>query len=124
VISAIDNNITALLGLALDAAGMRQQAIAHNIANVNTPGYQRASVSFEARMASVTAGLPRGAVPSLADLSSMRPTLEFADAANGAVQLDEEMTDLSETVLHQQALLKALNKQFELLGMAINEGKR
>jgi flagellar basal-body rod protein FlgB len=30
---------------------MRQQAIAQNIANVNTPGYQRVGVSFESRLA-------------------------------------------------------------------------
>jgi flagellar basal-body rod protein FlgB len=123
VISAIDNNVTALLGLALDAAGMRQQAIAHNIANVNTPGYRRASVSFEARMAQLTAGLPRGSAPSLAELSQLRPVLELGEDAE-PVQLDRELMELSETVLHQQALLKALNKQFELIGLAINEGKR
>ena len=122
MISAIDN-MTALLSLALDAADMRQQAIAHNIANANTPGYRRASVSFESRMVQMTADLPRGAAPSLTDLSTLRPVLELADAAE-PVQLDREMTELSETVLHQQALLKALNKQFELIGMAINEGKR
>jgi flagellar basal-body rod protein FlgB len=123
VISAIDNNVTTLLGLALDAAGMRQQAIAHNIANVNTPGYRRASVSFEARMAQLIAGLPRGAAPSLAELSQLHPVLELAEDAE-PVQLDRETMELSETVLHQQALLKALNKQFELIGLAINEGKR
>ena len=122
VISAIDN-MTALLSLALDAADMRQQAIAHNIANADTPGYRRASVSFESRMVQMTTDLPRGAAPSLTDLSTLRPVLELADAAE-SVQLDREMTELSETVLHQQALLKALNKQFELIGMAINEGKR
>lgn len=122
MISAIDN-MTALLSLALDAADMRQQAIAHNIANADTPGYRRASVSFESRMVQMTADLPRGAAPSLTDLSTLRPVLELADAAE-PVQLDREMTELSETVLHQQALLKALNKQFELIGMAINEGKR
>lgn len=124
MISAIDNNATALLRLALDAASMRQQAIAHNIANVNTPGYQRIGVGFERQLASMTAALPRGAMPSLAQLIEVRPTVEHAGNAGGAVQLDREMTELSETVLHQQALLKALNRHFELLGLAVNEGKR
>ncbi len=123
MISAIDNNMTALLGLALEAAGMRQQAIAQNIANVNTPGYRRASVSFEAGMAHLTAELPPGVPPSLSDLSHRRPVLEVS-ATDEPIQLDREMTELSETVLHHHALLKALSKQFELLGMAINEGKR
>jgi flagellar basal-body rod protein FlgB len=35
-----------------------------------------------------------------------------------------EMAALSENTLHHQALLKALNKHFALIGNAINEGKR
>jgi flagellar basal-body rod protein FlgB len=123
VISVVDNNLTALLSLALDATQMRQQAIAQNIANVNTPGYQRISVSFEQRIAQLTANAGRGAAPSLADLSNYRPRIEYASGTDGAVQLDQEMADMSETVLHHQALLKALNKQLELIGLAINEGK-
>jgi flagellar basal-body rod protein FlgB len=121
VISIVDSNMTALLSLALDAATMRQQAIAQNIANVNTPGYRRVGVSFESRLASLATDLPRGAILSLADLSNVRPTLDYA---GGAVQLDQELTDMSETVLHHQALLKVLGRQLELIGLAINEGKR
>lgn len=124
MIANVDNNLTALLGLALDAAHMRQQAIAHNIANVNTPGYQRIGVSFEQRLTGMTASLPRGTAPSLADLSNLRPSIEYASGPSGAVQLDQEMAEMSQTVLHQQALLKALNKQLELIGLAINDGKR
>lgn len=124
MISVVDNNLTALLSLALDAAQMRQQAIAQNIANVNTPGYQRISVSFEQRIAQVAADSAGRAAPSLAELSNYRPRIEYANGADGTVQLDQEMADMSETVLHHQALLKALNKQLELIGLAINEGKR
>lgn len=124
MISVVDNNLTALLSLALDAAQMRQQALAQNIANVNTPGYQRISVSFEQRLSQLTADLPAGATPSLADLSDYRPQIEYVNGTDGAVQLDQEMAQMSETVLHHQALLKALNKQLELIGLAINEGKR
>ena len=124
MISIIDNNTTALLSLALDAAGMRQQAIAQNIANVSTPGYQRVSVSFESRLAGLADSAARGATPSLADLSNYRPAFEYAGASANGVALDKEMVDMSETVLHQQALLKALNRHLELIGLAINEGKR
>lgn len=123
MISIIDNHTTALLSMALDAAGMRQQAIAQNIANVSTPGYQRVSVSFESRMAAMAGGSASGAAPSLADLSNFRPAFETASAAE-PVALDQELAQMSETVLHQHALLKALNNQLELIGLAINEGKR
>lgn len=120
----IDNNMTALLSMAIDAATMRQQAIAQNIANASTPGYQRVSVSFEQRLAGMAAHAPSGAAPSLADLSNYRPTLEYANGPANGVQLDQELAEMSETVLHHQALLKALNKHLELIGLAIGEGKR
>jgi flagellar basal-body rod protein FlgB len=124
VVSIIDSSTTGLLGLALDAATMRQQAIAHNIANAGTAGYQRIGVSFEQQLAGLSErGANRGpAAPSLADLSNARPAFEYA--AGGAVSLDVEMAQLSETTVHHQALLKALNRHFALIGMAINEGKR
>src|SRR5690554_6028727 len=40
-------NRTALTEKALDASWLRNEVIAHNIANVDTPGYKRKTVSFE-----------------------------------------------------------------------------
>jgi len=125
VVSIIDNNTTALLGMAIDAAVMRQQAIAQNIANASTPGYQRVSVIFESRLASMAAaGAPQGSTPSLADLSNYRPAFEYASGPATPIALDMELADMSETVLHHQALMKALGKHLELVSLAINEGKR
>jgi flagellar basal-body rod protein FlgB len=36
-----------MLGRLMDAAALRHHVIAHNMANVNTPGYRRLEVSFE-----------------------------------------------------------------------------
>jgi flagellar basal-body rod protein FlgB len=124
MVSIIDSNTVSLLSLALDAAGMRQQAIAHNIANANTPGFQRIGVSFESRLGELQQALRQGQAPSLAGLADYRPTFAAASAAGEPVAIDMEMAALSENTLHHQALLKALNKHFALIGNAINEGKR
>ena len=124
MVSIVDNSTTALLSLALDAAAMRQQAIAQNIANASTPGYQRVSVNFETRMTELVNDTAQGAAPSLAELANYRPTLEVGSGPGSTVALDQEMVQLSDTVLHHQALLKALGKHLELIGVAINEGKR
>lgn len=126
MLSIIDSNTSALLSLALDAAGMRQQAIAQNIANANTPGYQRVSVSFESRLASLRDGAGNVAAPSLASLGDYRPAFEYAPVSEqgSGVALDQEMAQLSENTLHHQALLKALTKHMSLVSIAINEGKR
>ena len=120
----IDNSTTGLLNMALDAAVMRQQAIAQNIANANTPGYQRVSVSFESRLAELASSATPGAAPSLATLANARPAFEYASGPSEGVALDMELASMSETVLHHHALLKALGKHLELVGLAINEGKR
>ena len=126
MVSIIDSNTSALLSLALDAAGMRQQAIAHNIANANTPGYQRIGVSFEQRLAALADGAGNIAAPSLASLAELRPSFEYAAplAAGCAGELVLGLGRLSENTLHHQALLKALNKHLSLMSIAINEGKR
>ncbi|MRW94168.1 flagellar basal body rod protein FlgB [Duganella sp. FT80W] len=116
-----DSTTVSLLSLALDATAMRQQAIAQNIANVNTPGYQRVGVSFESRVEALRQRLGDGAAPALANLAPYRPQLESSDSP---VSLDMEMASLSENTLHHQVLLKLLNKHYALLGSAINEGKK
>lgn len=127
MISLIDNGTAALLGLALDAAGMRHQAIAHNIANANTPGYRPLGVSFESRLGAVKDALERGAGLSPAMLASARPVIDSMSGAvasgGAAVQLDMEIAKLSENTLHHQALLKMLNRHYAIIGAAIGEGK-
>ncbi|SFV16660.1 flagellar basal body rod protein FlgB [Pseudoduganella namucuonensis] len=120
MVSLVDPATVNLLTLALDATAMRQHAIAQNIANVNTPGYQRLGVGFESRMEELKAAAARGA--GKAGLAEFRPVFELAP--DEAVTLETEMVALSENTLHHQALLKALNKQMALMSVAINEGKR
>lgn len=122
MILPIDSQSTALLSLAIDAATMRQAAIAQNIANATTPGYRPVTVSFEQRMSALMTG---GADhrPSLTELAHYKPRLEPMEQGS-EVAIDAQVAQLSENVIHHQALLKALSKHFALLSMAINEGKR
>lgn len=43
----LERDVYLALKKALDAASLRHQVIANNIANVDTPGYKRADVTFE-----------------------------------------------------------------------------
>lgn len=122
--SFIDPATVGMLSTALDATALRHKAIAQNIANVNTPGYQRIGVSFEARLGALRDMVRSGATPSLASLRDVRPALELLGAPGETVALDMEMAALSENTLQQQALLKVLNKHLAILSTAINEGKR
>lgn len=119
----IDTSTTGLVSLALDAAVLRQQALAQNIANANTPGYRPLRVSFEARVQELVAADGLVEAPDAGRRPQFRPILELAEEG-AQVALDTEVAKLADNTLHHQVLLKALSKHLALIGTAINEGKR
>jgi flagellar basal-body rod protein FlgB len=117
-----------LVKLALDAAWLRQQVIANNIANVNTPGFSAKRVSFEEHLTKFLLASGQLNEPAFAQqVDSLRKYINeghaVEPAASGTVQLDQEMIHLTENVLRYQALLDALAKRGSIIRMAINEGK-
>lgn len=122
----IDSSTTALLGMAIDAAAMRQQALAQNIANANTPGYRRIDVNFEERVNALMDGDGQVRATAASELASFRPYFQVAPADGGGndVALDTEVAAMAENTLRHQVLVKALSKHLALIGLAINEGKR
>jgi flagellar basal-body rod protein FlgB len=102
---------------AIEGAAARQEAIAQNLANVDTPGYQRVDVDFhqtlQNAMASGTQGLQdatfspqRDATATVrADGSTVDPDVESAaQARNGLeyealVQISKARTDILESAM-------------------------
>ena len=104
-----DSITVSMARLALDAASMRHQAIANNIANANTSGYAPVRVDFESQMDAVRATLQQGGT--------------VTPAGQGAA-LDIEIASLAQNTVQYQALLKALSKHMSILSAAVAEGKR
>jgi flagellar basal-body rod protein FlgB len=115
---------------ALDAASLRQDAIAANIANANTQGYRPVRVRFEEGLGALRSKLEASGRIEAADLESVHATVEpdpqATPGANGGsmVALDQEVGNLATNSLHYQVLLRALNRQLSIIGTAINDGKR
>ena len=126
VIEGITN---AALSLALDAASMRQQAIASNIANADVPDYRPMAVDFESQLESAQRDLDDGRALSMGDLDGVAPrfaadpTLQPA-GLSPRVALDMQMAALAQNGVQFQALTTALNKQFAMLSLAINDGRK
>jgi flagellar basal-body rod protein FlgB len=116
------------LALALDAASLRQQAHALNIANAGSEGYTPVRVSFEAQLEAARADLHAGGLLRRDSLEDVAPVLEpVAPAADGLlpkVQLDLEVAAMSQNATHFNALLKALSRHYALLGSAVRDGKK
>jgi flagellar basal-body rod protein FlgB len=128
MIEGISGATTDALLLALDAASLRHQAIANNIANANTPGYVPLRVNFEEQLGSFSRAVHESDSNARTALHGVRAFIEPdpAGAGPGAtnVMLDMEVVKLSQNVVHYQTLLRGLSKQMSLISAAINDGRR
>ena len=112
---------------ALDGLAKRQELISHNLANVDTPGYQAKHLNFETALRN---SLKRsGSIPMSSTreghLSSRRPDNKHfqvlnrkggtARADGNNVDIDQELLAMSETNLRFQTLTKLLGKKYSLL---------
>jgi flagellar basal-body rod protein FlgB len=123
---AIDLNgpVSNLLVAALDASVMRHDAIASNIANINTPGYKPLQVSFEDQLGRLISKDMLANDDALrANLEIVKPLIYEAPGTAGAGDLDAQMLNLTKNTLHYHTLLKGLQDYGSITKMAIKEGK-
>lgn len=125
----IEGVTTASLALALDAASLRQQAIAANIANADVEGYQPMTVDFESQLDAAQRELGDGRGVSMESLAGVAPRLvpDMSTDATGLpakVSLDIEMARLAQNGVQYQALASALGKHYALMALAVNDGKK
>lgn len=100
-----------LLRTAMQAYGWRHQAISSNLANLDTPGYQRLGVSFEDTLQGM-----RHNVQGLRDVNDLHPRVEVGDAPP---VLEDEMMDLAENNMRVQFAARALREHFDGLRTGI-----
>lgn len=130
MIEGIEAITQASLSLALDAASLRHQAIARNIANAATDGYTPVDVGFSAQMDSARAQLAQGRpldarqVASMAEEGVRMQPAVGADGLPVRVQLDSEVARMAQNAVHYQALLKGLSRHMAILSTAVSDGKR
>jgi flagellar basal-body rod protein FlgB len=113
--------------LALDAAALRHEITAHNIANARTPGFVPKRVEFAEQLRSLVNDAVVGADSK--DIGSRFAALK-TQIRNGSlvetktdqtVEVDMEMINLTENVLYYRAILEGLSKRSDVLRMAIRE---
>lgn len=87
----------------LDTVALRQEAIASNIANLETPGYKRMDVdaSFQAELQKACASGDANQLASLTPTLAVDSTAMANSKDGNTVNLEHEMTELDQnTVLH------------------------
>jgi flagellar basal-body rod protein FlgB len=108
---------------ALDASWKRNEVIAQNIANVDTPGYKRKSVSFEdeLRKAMDSKDFRKGDVDQI-EIKVVQENKNLSMRLDGNnVDIDAEMAELAKNTIKYNALVQMAG--FDKLKMVIKEGK-
>lgn len=107
------------LEAAMRGATLRQTLLTDNLANVNTPGYQRKDVDFHATLRAAEASDASDA--TLQDLS-FQPTTDASRtvrADGSGIDADQESATLAENSLDYQALVQVDSTRNSILQTAI-----
>jgi flagellar basal-body rod protein FlgB len=114
----------AALEASIAGAAQRHQALAANIANANTPGYQRVDVDFHSTLAAALGDGGPDAAPRLQGLA-FTPKVDASGAtrADGSsVDIDAESAKLAENALEQQAAVQVAHARIGILKAAMGVG--
>ena len=100
---------------AMHGLAARQRAIADNVANIQTPGFQASRVDFESSLRrAVSDGDPTSA--TVQTTLSADPSRQDGNNVN----LDDETLSMTDTNLRYQTMVEAMNTKFRLLRDAMN----
>lgn len=120
----ISGQVSALVKAALDASSLRHEAIATNIANINTPGFKSLKVSFEDQLQGlVSSGQYKNDETLKNRMKNIKPYIFETTNEQQTNQLDVEMVDMAKNTIHYQTLLKGLRGYGSIVKMAIKEGR-
>jgi len=107
----IEDRMFPVMDNLLTQTSKRQQVLAANVANLDTPGYRTKDVSFAAQL------------DGSLDTSSRVVEVESKEKGNGNnVDLDRELTEITKNGLQYVTLVQYLNQKIKTLRSAITEG--
>lgn len=108
--------VSLVLHTAINGLSLRQQVIADNIANVDTPHFRASSVDFESALSSA---IDRG---SVSNADQLRPTVEETQTPVGAndnnVDLRKESIAAIQTQFQYQIVGRSFSDRFSRLSTA------
>lgn len=117
-----------VIGKTADASWQRNQIIADNIANVNTPGYKRKDVDFETQLRQALGNSRYETVDAKVShlkAAELVPRV-YTDAANFSyrldgnnVDIDTENVELASNQIKYQGLVASISQEFTNLQMVM-----
>ena len=133
------NKSTLVQEKTLDASWLRNDVLAHNIANVDTPLYNRKDVDFESYLNAALYSSPDNLIfrrehnfrmNNTTDLSSIKakvtedynPLAMRIDGNN--VDIDVEMAQMAKNTIKYNTVVSNVNSKFSRITHVISEGRK
>jgi flagellar basal-body rod protein FlgB len=111
----ISDQTMAAIEYAMGALNTRAEVIANNVSNSEVPGFQASRVSFEDQLRRALDSNNIGRVRG----PEITGTGDPGDAIGNNVNIEDEVVDMMETNLLQQAMVEAFNFKAGLMRSAI-----
>jgi flagellar basal-body rod protein FlgB len=105
----------------IEGAGKRHQALAANLANANTPGYQRVDVDFHGTLAAAIGG-GRDAIENVSLAAAPDASAGVTRADGSTVDVDSESAKLAANALEHQAAVQVAHARIGILRAAMGLG--
>src|SRR5690349_14819927 len=86
----------------LEGASLRQQLLSNNLANANTAGFKRADVDFQSSLAAALASGDPGRATAAAAFAPQTDTTSATSADGNNVDVDQELSSLTENSVDYQ----------------------
>jgi flagellar basal-body rod protein FlgB len=133
----LTSNLT-LREKSLDATWIRNEVIANNIANVDTPNFKKSTVNFEEYLddALDSSGFKGNTTSKRhirigkksADDVSVKITKDYSELSTrldgNNVDIETEMASMAKNVIRYNTLIQSVNNSYQRLKSAIREGGR
>lgn len=104
----------------ISGAAQRQQALAANIANASTPGYQRVDVDFHDALAAAMGSTDPGKALEGTSFQTAADRSIGPVAADGSgIDIDAESAKLAQNTLDQETSVQVLHTRMAILRAAI-----
>jgi flagellar basal-body rod protein FlgB len=116
-----DTTQSALEG-AISGAAQRQQALAANLANANTPGYQRVDVDFHSALAAALGSGESADALHAVKVSAQVDASGETRADGSTVDVDAESAKLAANALEHQAAVQVAHARIGILKAAMGVG--
>lgn len=113
------NNIMDVIDAGIRAEGLRQKAIAGNVANLETPGYRRVDVEFKELLAKAMDS-PNDVDPNDVMPEIFHPENTVVKSNGNDVSLEVEVGEMVKNSLRHKTYIRLLQKKYAQIELAMS----